>query len=1031
MSVLGSDARAGALGVTVHAIRSLVPARRLRAVLVGALLAVPAAAGTPGPAAATALPALTRYPYLTDAVQDSTTVSWATESTAGAHTGAVRWGPAGSCDLPEASLTATAATATPILVGTRPELQWTATLPTVPDTSSCYRVTLDGVDLLGTDPAPTFTSQVAAGSTAPFSFAVLGDWGRVYAGSQNADQARVLQQVAGSGVRFVVLTGDTAYQSGNQLEYGDLQQTGDSVSGVFGPQMWALPGRSVPLFNVTGNHGFTRGDVQTVVWPEGRAAATSGGHYQLDDVPSVNGTAPGRYPGFWYAFDAGPARLYALTGAWDDGNLGTGTDYQADALAHWAPTSPQYRWLEADLAAHPNAVKLAFWHYPLYSDSTSHPSDTSLQGRAGSLQGLLDRYRVRVAFNGHSHGYQRNAPDAAGLVSYVFGNGGAGPAGVGPCRPPDVYALGTGGTACGSAPTGLTDDHVYGFGKVTVSPDRITVTPVDELGRSFDEQVYPATVPATGDVVGPSQPGALTAAPGADRVALRWTPSTDDVGVTGYRVYRDLVGAPPGSTPLALPGPAATGYTDLGLPAGTGYTYRVSAVDAAGNESTRASVTVSTQVPTGSLSFAATADATVDAANPGLNAGSAARLVADGSPVNQALLAFAPVLPAGCVVASASLRLTVGTTAGDESAYGGDLYPTGTGWAESTVTWTGAPAATGPRLSAATGAVRLGQVVDLDATAAVSAVAAAGGGPVGLLLRSPNGDGVRYVSRETPLPAQAPTLTVGCAGTPPPDLAAPSAPGALRVAATAATRVDLAWTASTDDVGVTGYRVYRDLSPGVPSVLPLATVPASATGYSDLAAAPATSYLYRVTAVDAAGHESAAASVAALTPAAPPPVTSFTVVASQDATIDASQPTVPAGAGTRLTVDASPVNQALVRFDVTLPAGCRVSGARLRMTVGGTTGDESVAGGEVFATTSGWSQGTVTWATAPAATGPRLAAVPGAVARGASYLFDVTPAVTATGPVSLLLRSPSTDGARYVATEARVPAQAPTLLITC
>jgi hypothetical protein len=1004
------------MGGVVRVIRHPFQGFALRAVLAAALLFVVV---TPGEVRAAPLPVLTRYPYLTDAVQTSTTVSWATEvPAAGTGTGAIVWGPIGSC-----TAGSTPATATPIQVGARAELQWSAVLPTTPDTSYCYRVLLDGADLLGADLSPSFTSQVAVGSTAPFSFAVLGDWGQVYAGSQNADQVRVLQQLATSGVRFTVLTGDTAYFGGSQLEYGDLQQAGDSVSGVFGPQMWAVPGRSIPVFNVTGNHGFTHGEVQTVVWPETNAAGSSGGHYQVDDVPSVNGAAPGRYPGFWYAFDAGPARFYALTGAWDDGNLGLGSDYQADRLAHWTPAAAEYRWLEADLAAHPNAVKFAFWHYPLYSDSTSHQSDTFLQGGAGSLQGLLDRYRVRIAFNGHSHGYQRNAADAAGLVSYVFGNGGAGPVGVGPCRPPDLFALGAGGTACGGAPTGQTDDHVYGFGKVTVTPTQITVTPVDELGRTFDEQVYPVSVPITADVVGPSEPGSLQATPGPDRVWLSWTASTDDVGVAGYRVYRDLAGAVPGSTPLVVLGAGSTGYTDLGPAAGTAWTYRVSALDAAGNESTKASVTVTTLVPSGSLTFTAVADATVDATNPGLNAGGTARLVVDASPVNQALVTFSPSLPAGCVVASARLRLTVGTTAGDDSVYGGDLYPTGTAWSEPTVTWTTAPAVTGPRLSAVPGAVGLGSSVTFDATAAVQ-----GSGPVGLLLKSPNGDGARYVSRETPLTAQAPTLTVSCAAPPKPDAAPPTSPGGLVATASAGPRVDLAWTPATDDVGVTGYRVYRDLPPTEPSVVPLVTLPVTATSYADTAARPATFYGYRVTAIDAVGHESASAALTVSTPAA---VTTFTVVAAQDATVDASRPTTPFGTATRLTVDASPVNQALVRFDVTLPAGCVVSSARLRMTVGGTAGDESVAGGEVYATTSGWSQATVTWSTAPAATSARLGAVPGAVVRGSSQLFDVTPAVTGAGPVSLLLRSPSTDGARYVSTEARLPGQAPTLLVTC
>lgn len=44
----------------------------------------------------------------------------------------------------------------------------------------------------------------------------------------------------------------------------------------------------------------------------------------------------------------------------------------------------------------------------------------------------------------------------------------------------------------------------------------------------------------------------------------------------------------------------------------------------------------------------------------------------------------------------------------------------------------------------------------------------------------------------------------------PPDIEAPSAPNNLASTGNTATTVDLAWEASTDNVGVTGYDVYRD-----------------------------------------------------------------------------------------------------------------------------------------------------------------------------------------------------------------------------
>ena len=66
----------------------------------------------------------------------------------------------------------------------------------------------------------------------------------------------------------------------------------------------------------------------------------------------------------------------------------------------------------------------------------------------------------------------------------------------------------------------------------------------------------------------------------------------------------------------------------------------------------------------------------------------------------------------------------------------------------------------------------------------------------------------------------------------------------------------LTWTASTDNEAVTGYEVQRG------SVV-VATVPVLT--YTDTGRTPATAYAYTVTAVDAAGNRSSAASVATTT----------------------------------------------------------------------------------------------------------------------------------------------------------------------
>jgi hypothetical protein len=63
-------------------------------------------------------------------------------------------------------------------------------------------------------------------------------------------------------------------------------------------------------------------------------------------------------------------------------------------------------------------------------------------------------------------------------------------------------------------------------------------------------------------------------------IDLTWTDSTDNVGVAGYRIYRDGVQVATSAT---------NGYSDTGLTAGTTYSYSASAFDAAGNASVQCS----------------------------------------------------------------------------------------------------------------------------------------------------------------------------------------------------------------------------------------------------------------------------------------------------------------------------------------------------------------------------------------------------------------------------------------------------------
>lgn len=96
------------------------------------------------------------------------------------------------------------------------------------------------------------------------------------------------------------------------------------------------------------------------------------------------------------------------------------------------------------------------------------------------------------------------------------------------------------------------------------------------------------------DTTPPTVPTGLTAtAVSASQVNVSWAASTDAVGVTGYRLRRGGV---------LVASPAATSHSDTNVAASTAYSYTVSAVDAAGNESAQtAAVLVTTPAAIGVL----------------------------------------------------------------------------------------------------------------------------------------------------------------------------------------------------------------------------------------------------------------------------------------------------------------------------------------------------------------------------------------------------------------------------------------------
>ena len=115
----------------------------------------------------------------------------------------------------------------------------------------------------------------------------------------------------------------------------------------------------------------------------------------------------------YYSYDIGTWHLVALN-----------TNNNCAVVACGAG-SAQELWLKADLAAHPNACTLAYFHYPVFS------SKTPLTFGQAFWQDLYNA-GAEVVLDGHVHNYERFAPQtpagvadpANGIREFVVGTGG-------------------------------------------------------------------------------------------------------------------------------------------------------------------------------------------------------------------------------------------------------------------------------------------------------------------------------------------------------------------------------------------------------------------------------------------------------------------------------------------------------------------------------------------------------------------------------------------------------------------------------
>ena len=110
--------------------------------------------------------------------------------------------------------------------------------------------------------------------------------------------------------------------------------------------------------------------------------------------------------------------------------------------------------------------------------------------------------------------------------------------------------------------------------------------------RAYDLAIAAGPVIPPSDTQAPSVPGTPSATVTASSVTLSWAASSDNVGVSGYDVFRAPGSS--GGTFTSIGSSPGTTFTNSGLPSNTTFRYQVRARDAAGNTSGFTSTVVAT-----------------------------------------------------------------------------------------------------------------------------------------------------------------------------------------------------------------------------------------------------------------------------------------------------------------------------------------------------------------------------------------------------------------------------------------------------
>ncbi|MGL2967094.1 reprolysin-like metallopeptidase [Flavobacterium sp. XGLA_31] len=387
----------------------------------------------------------------------------------------------------------------------------------------------------------------------------------------------------------------------------------------------------------------------------------------------------------------------------------------------------------------------------------------------------------------------------------------------------DVYQgavlLGSTTTATTYAVTGLTPSTAYSF----------TVKARDNAGN-VSASSNTVSVTTLSDTTAPTAPTLSASGTTSTATNLFWTVAADNVGVTGYDVYKDAVLL--GSTTTA------TTYAVTGLTANTTYVFTVKAKDASGNTSAASnSVSVTTALFTYCTSQG---NSVADELIGRVQLGSIDNTSTGGTGYTD-FTAISTNITQGTAQTITITPTWTSTAYSEGYAVFIDYNKDGDFADAGETVWTKAASTTTP----------------VSGTFTVPVTATLGATRMRVSLKY----NAIPTSCETFSYGQVEDYTVVVVA----DTSAPSTPTGLTASGTTQRTTNLAWTASTDNVAVAGYDIYKN------GVLLGSTT--TVTGYAVSGLTYATTYSFTVKAKDAAGNVSNASNTVNVTTLTPPTTT--------------------------------------------------------------------------------------------------------------------------------------------------------------